>query len=310
MKKEDVEAILEQGDLGPIEGYLDAVATEKRLPVLAIGMCLLRMEEAARPLRALVARAANGEALSDDEVTLLFRGLYILGGARDTEVCQDLLRLLRRPEAELDDLLGDVLTESMACIVAGVFDGDVEALLGMVSDRSIDQFVREQILCAATFLTWNGSIPHARMRHLLVAFVEDQLAEDEDQAWYGWQQAIALLGMRELAPLVHRAIDEGRIPDWMLARSEFDDMLADAERRPEDATRFKDVNLGYIDDVADALAWNDYDDATDQLSDEDLDTEWIPTEPVRNPFRNVGRNDPCPCGSGKKYKKCCLANQN
>ena len=23
----------------------------------------------------------------------------------------------------------------------------------------------------------------------------------------------------------------------------------------------------------------------------------------------VGRNDPCPCGSGKKYKKCCGANQ-
>ena len=22
----------------------------------------------------------------------------------------------------------------------------------------------------------------------------------------------------------------------------------------------------------------------------------------------VGRNDPCPCGSGKKYKKCCGAN--
>jgi len=21
---------------------------------------------------------------------------------------------------------------------------------------------------------------------------------------------------------------------------------------------------------------------------------------------NVGRNSPCPCGSGKKYKKCCL----
>jgi len=22
----------------------------------------------------------------------------------------------------------------------------------------------------------------------------------------------------------------------------------------------------------------------------------------------VGRNDPCPCGSGKKYKKCCMGN--
>src|SRR5262252_9152786 len=24
----------------------------------------------------------------------------------------------------------------------------------------------------------------------------------------------------------------------------------------------------------------------------------------------VGRNDPCPCGSGKKYKKCCLPSQS
>ncbi len=22
----------------------------------------------------------------------------------------------------------------------------------------------------------------------------------------------------------------------------------------------------------------------------------------------IGRNDPCPCGSGKKYKKCCGVN--
>ena len=27
-----------------------------------------------------------------------------------------------------------------------------------------------------------------------------------------------------------------------------------------------------------------------------------------DPFSNVGRNDPCPCGSGKKYKKCCGRN--
>ena len=24
--------------------------------------------------------------------------------------------------------------------------------------------------------------------------------------------------------------------------------------------------------------------------------------------QKIGRNDPCPCGSGKKYKKCCGAN--
>ncbi|SPJ32554.1 SEC-C metal-binding domain-containing protein [Kushneria phyllosphaerae] len=26
--------------------------------------------------------------------------------------------------------------------------------------------------------------------------------------------------------------------------------------------------------------------------------------PVRNALKDVGRNDPCPCGSNKKFKKC------
>ncbi len=40
---------------------------------------------------------------------------------------------------------------------------------------------------------------------------------------------------------------------------------------------------------------------------------WVFTKTLRNgpaPVRvakaSVGRNDPCPCGSGKKYKQCCL----
>ncbi|MAE32355.1 MAG: hypothetical protein CMO43_12340 [Verrucomicrobiales bacterium] len=37
------------------------------------------------------------------------------------------------------------------------------------------------------------------------------------------------------------------------------------------------------------------DEATDMVSR---------AEPVRTAVK-VGRNDPCPCGSGKKHKKCC-----
>jgi uncharacterized protein YecA (UPF0149 family) len=32
----------------------------------------------------------------------------------------------------------------------------------------------------------------------------------------------------------------------------------------------------------------------------------ISAPPAKNIFGKVGRNEPCPCGSGKKYKKCCL----
>ena len=35
-----------------------------------------------------------------------------------------------------------------------------------------------------------------------------------------------------------------------------------------------------------------------------VDGEFVKGPPVR--AQKIGRNEPCPCGSGRKYKKCCL----
>ena len=40
-----------------------------------------------------------------------------------------------------------------------------------------------------------------------------------------------------------------------------------------------------------------------------IDGKIIGPPPVRREEPKVGRNDPCPCGSGKKYKKCCGADK-
>ncbi|NQV26402.1 MAG: SEC-C domain-containing protein, partial [Rhodopirellula sp.] len=55
------------------------------------------------------------------------------------------------------------------------------------------------------------------------------------------------------------------------------------------------------------LAWN----ASLPKLDDDSEARHDPTVPtavptIRREAPRVGRNDPCPCGSGKKYKKCCL----
>lgn len=39
----------------------------------------------------------------------------------------------------------------------------------------------------------------------------------------------------------------------------------------------------------------------------EIKKDWANSKIVRNENK-VGRNDPCPCGSGKKYKKCCGKN--
>jgi len=45
-------------------------------------------------------------------------------------------------------------------------------------------------------------------------------------------------------------------------------------------------------------------------SDAEIDDEPIPPPRIVSRQGKVGRNEPCPCGSGKKYKKCCLRKQS
>jgi uncharacterized protein YecA (UPF0149 family) len=78
---------------------------------------------------------------------------------------------------------------------------------------------------------------------------------------------------------------------------------------PNDLARFRRAGLGYIDDVLEELSWTRR--AQEWQDEQDRQSSWadftLPSmEPAVNPFRNVGRNDPCPCGSGKKAKNCCL----
>ncbi len=76
--------------------------------------------------------------------------------------------------------------------------------------------------------------------------------------------------------------------------------------------------LGYVgrigDDVSHALAYLQDEDEDDEEDDEDEDDEDEDDEeypPLRlapdwREGKPVSRNAPCPCGSGKKYKRCCL----
>ena len=79
--------------------------------------------------------------------------------------------------------------------------------------------------------------------------------------------------------------------------------------------------LGYVgrigDDVSHALAYLQDEDEDDEEDDEDEDDEDEEDEeypPLRlapdwREGKPVSRNAPCPCGSGKKYKRCCFGRE-
>jgi hypothetical protein len=292
---------------GPIEVYVEELAASHDLPAVAIGACLVRQHEAGPLLRQLVTRASDDGIATDSQAAQLFRALHILGGARDAAAFLPLLRFLRGQQDEVDYLLGDASTETLPKIAAGVFDGNADALFEAILDRNVDGAIRGSLVSAAAFLTWEQRIDRPRMITFLEQFAREPSVPGDDLAWYAWAVAIALLGLRHLEPLVSEAEQNERLDELLFLREDFEAILATAEQAPDDKTRFDDANLGYIEDVLAALELFPYG-YDDEGDDDSRGFDEGPTpQPVTNPWRHVGRNDPCPCGSGKKAKRCCLA---
>jgi hypothetical protein len=229
---------------------------------------------------------------------------------------------LRWPDADLEELFGDEYLETMPRIAIGAFDGDAQALFDLLRDAVADELVRMSLFGVAAYLTWAGRIPPETTRSFLSAFDAERPVPEGDIGWNGWETCIELLGWRELAPLVQAAYADGRLDTGIGELRLFEQGLAAAAAAaPDDAGRFEEEGYGYIADVLEAIALpapllRAFDDPlADDLDDDLFDEEDEAKETLRsaaeerqrrNPLRHVGRNDPCPCGSGKKYKKCCL----
>ena len=221
------------------------------------------------------------------------------------------MRLLRRPNDELRELLGDAKTETLGKIVAGAFDGNANDLFGLLCEPALDEFLRSSIFGAVAFLTWAGRIDESVTRAFLERFDQQRPIPDEDWTWFSWSEAVERLGWEDMAPRVEQAYRDGPIPEGISSLKHFRSGLAEAKAAPAgDDSRFQSQGQGYIEDVAVALEGYNLSRSDD---DEDLfvDNDPPPPRPFllpdRGPHRHVGRNDPCPCGSGKKYKRCCLA---
>jgi len=294
------------------ESLLDALRHERALPAAEIAFATL-YAEVIEPDIVEVLKRAQEEDLDVPSGRLLFRGIHILGGRRLSAAYRPLLAFLRGPQDQVEALLGDAVTENLPQILAGLFNGDERPLRELVADAGVDCFVREAALRALTFLAFDGRIDRAAFEAFLLRFDDDRLAAaDDDVMWHGWMTAVAVLGVTALTARVRSAFADGRIaPEWC-DEADFDEMLKAAIERPNDPARLEREWMGYLEDVVAALekfAEPADDDAEDGWPFAPENSPWDPPEfslPAHNPHRDVGRNDPCPCGSGKKFKKCCL----
>jgi preprotein translocase subunit SecA len=124
---------------------------------------------------------------------------------------------------------------------------------------------------------------------------------------------VAVLGLKHLESEAHQAImkDTSEFPSYSIEEFE-EDQLAAAENPRGQWFLDQQARPTAIDTIQEVSSWHGYSEEylrkleSELAEEEKFPALWNEPDIAFNPYRDVGRNDPCPCGSGKKYKKCCL----
>jgi hypothetical protein len=282
------------------------------LPRQAMRWALDHWDEAAPALLAVLERFAEGADRSEAAIGATFFILHLAAEKRETRAFAPLCRLVKDAEA-VEEVLGDGVTTTLKGILIGTYDDDLEALQGVIEAEQADEYARAGALEVLAYLTATGRIARAETAAYLEGLYRTLRPQGESFVWVGWQSAVALLGLEELADLVRQAFARGLIDRMVMDDHHFEEDLARTLADPARMAGFRHDGLGPLEDAIDELSgWYAFSAAAAQDRARQLARAVLPVEPhpaqlpASNPYKGVGRNDPCPCGSGKKFKKCCL----
>ena len=280
------------------------------LPRDVMRWALDNWDEAAPGLLGVLERFADGTDRSEEAANALFFILHLAGERRETRAFTPLCRLAKEADV-LETVMGDGVTTTLKRILIGTYDGDLDTLKGMIEAAAADEYVRSDALQVLAYLTATGRVAREETEAYLLRLYDSMEPQHENFVWSGWVLAIALLGLETLSGIVRQAFARGLIDPMAMRYVDFRRDLSRTLADPERMAGPRHDRLAPLEDAIGELSgWYAFSDAFKRDQERraggmGLDPSAAP-QPLINPFKNVGRNDPCPCGSGKKFKKCCL----
>jgi len=311
-------------------------AQDNELPITGLEVVKEKWSEFYPELERLIDQfIADDTSLTEDQQTILFFGTLLLAELKYSPALEKCLQLFARNDtflSPLEAVFGDALTELTPTLFYNVVDGNTQALCNYIVDGHqamygkasaieaifaqyeagiIDEFVLSAHV--TRWLTVFSALPSSTNSFLLSAladscidyelddfksqliglcdkdlFDEDRFKQDEVKAWnrVGARKLIES-GIIQTQFNVVATLSAWADEDSEDESAELDNMLN------EDLGDFEgfDSLMGEGGLLANIL----YDEKT--ILENSVPVSSLPA---------AGRNDPCPCGSGKKYKKCCL----
>ncbi len=303
-------------------------------PTEAVKYALENKEEAIPELLEILEYTLSDvENLSKTPKYLIhFPAIYLLAYFQEKRAYEGIIKIASLPDEQIFNLLGDAVTEDFKNILASVCDGNLEPIKGVIENSSLDDYVRIEALGSLLILLKNGVVSREELVFYFKELINGELEVDYSCVWDTLPRCCSLIHPAGLKDDIEKAVEDGKVLDIIADLDFVNDQLKRPVKEVLDELK-ENIEYSFIseEDVCSLARWvggfdYEYDDDDD---DDDcmLDENWMFDDGVMRSYVNqrkdreilmnvpfvretfVGRNDPCPCGSGKKYKKCCLGKE-
>lgn len=248
-------------------------------------------------------KAENGQ-FEDKTSSFLTHALFLLAEINASESLANVLEVLSQEEEYIELYLDEVLTEYIWLVLYKISSADLPACKKFMLKPGIYTYSKSEVVEMINQVALHEP---ARREEVIIWF-RDVLRFYNNASLKDNIIDSTLLGMlvncvldfngAELLPEIENLYDK-EIVDL--------DSCGDIEEVKDHFT--KDKSNNYIREISSIFgiyeeirSWGSVSNSTDYSFDE---TDFRDIQPL-DTTPKIGRNDLCPCGSGKKYKKCCL----
>jgi transcription termination factor NusB len=267
---------------------------------------------------------ADNEDAEHKYYDLHISAMHLLAQFKEKRAFPKLARLMNVDDETVDYILGDTLTERYAAILRDTYDGNIAPLKVVIENRDASEFVRGtalrgyRLISQAGFISREEAVEYFRsliktvvddLEKIDTAFdesgktdeeIENQL--DNDAAFLTNIGSCVLdYHLIEMLDDIQKLYDMDFIDTSYIGEYDaFLNMLFDYDR--DNCEHEEPIE----DTVTEMRKWTCYDQPQKPKQKAALKAAMSEYGENAAAGKKVGRNDPCPCGSGKKYKKCCL----
>ena len=268
---------------------------------------------------------AKEEGHNDKELSFLKHALFLLGELKATESLENIFEILSQETDFLEFYLGDMLPAYLWVVLYKIANNNLEECMVFMKKPGIDTYHKSTVADAVVQIAFHQ--PERRQevidwyKELLHFFIKSKVSDNVvDTTLIGLLVGDVInLKATELLAEIELFFDNN-VLDTSICGT-LDEVKAYFKKPMQDRHKkkisniydiYEQINISGNNDNAysemDASEWEDNIKPDDNY-DFELNTTPIlrgNTTPPVIKSKKTGRNEPCPCGSGKKYKKCCL----